>query len=185
MSWGFRGGSRWAKPFRRNTRKSLWHQFRGLLCLDERGQMAVELAVLMPVVLAVCVITTDMMVYLDACARFDRVAPEVVRYHASSPDASHYGTTAGIGAMQDDLVASMDAANCFSFQVSYGGGVFSSGAEQVPDALLSLVPQPQRYVCEMEYVPWPFTGAVFGVEPLHIEHVRTYVVDPYRPGAVI
>ena len=43
---------------------------------DERGQMAVELAVVLPVVLIVLVIAIDCAVYLGECARFDHLAAQ-------------------------------------------------------------------------------------------------------------
>jgi len=88
---------------------------------DERGQMAVEMAVLMPVVLALAIVATDLMVYLDASARFDRVAPEVVRVHACSPASSEYGVAAGVTGMQTDLAASMGESDHLEFSVSWGG----------------------------------------------------------------
>lgn len=48
----------------------------------ERGQMAVELAVVTPVILLVLVIAIDMLVFAGECARFDHIAAR-----SSSPKA--------------------------------------------------------------------------------------------------
>ena len=45
---------------------------------EERGQMAVELAALMPVILVSLVILWNLARYVSACVLFDRVAPDAV-----------------------------------------------------------------------------------------------------------
>ena len=51
----------------------------------EKGQMTVELAVAMPVLIVVAVIAANALTFFAECAVFDRVAHEAVRVHAAAP----------------------------------------------------------------------------------------------------
>ncbi len=61
---------------------------RSLSTYQKSGQMTVELAVCLPVILAFIGILLNVMGYLNVCARFDRVAADAVRSQATS---SGYG----------------------------------------------------------------------------------------------
>ena len=148
---------------------------------DERGQMSVELAVLMPVALALLVIVVDLMVFMGDCARFDRVSAQMVRINVASPSADAYGRDAS-GAIQQGISAAMGGRDRLDIQVSYQGKLYSATDE---DGLLSLLPQPQCYRCSMTYHPWPFNVGFLGFAPLSIQHHRDYVIDSYRPGILI
>ena len=50
-----------------------------------RGQMTVQLAVAMPVLIIVAVIAVNALAFFAECAVFDRVAHEAVRVHAAAP----------------------------------------------------------------------------------------------------
>ena len=54
---------------------------------EERGQMAVELAALMPVILVSLVILWNLARYVSACVLFDRVAPDAVLAEAAAAGA--------------------------------------------------------------------------------------------------
>lgn len=165
----------------------------GVLSLlrDQRGQMAVELVVVMPVLLAIVVVVLDGMVYLDACARFDRVAGEVVRLHVCSPAAGEYGATAALGTIEQQIGESMGHSDRLSVSVESvgilgaGADASMSGGQDGGIALLSFIPQAHRYVCTLEFEPWPFSTGGFGVSIGALKHERSYVFDPYRPGAIL
>ena len=70
---------------------------------DERGQMAVELAVVLPVILIVLVIAIDCAVYLGECARFDHLAAQSVLANATSPSRNSYDASARAQAVQAEL----------------------------------------------------------------------------------
>ena len=53
-----------------------------------RGPATVELAVVAPVLVVLALISYNMMVFVSATARFDRVAPDIVLAHGSSPPTS-------------------------------------------------------------------------------------------------
>ena len=52
---------------------------------EERGQAVVELACVVPVVLACALVAVNLGVYIERCARFDRVAPDMVLAHGIAP----------------------------------------------------------------------------------------------------
>ena len=56
---------------------------RGLI-KDERGQAAVELVIVLPVMAMLLVILVDALVFLEECARFDHLAPQAVLAQAGS-----------------------------------------------------------------------------------------------------
>lgn len=60
------------------------------LACGENGQMAVELAIVAPIILVVLVIVIDMLVFAGECARFDHVAPQRVLAQAASASMDGY-----------------------------------------------------------------------------------------------
>lgn len=150
---------------------------------SERGQMVVELAVCMPVMLVVMVLVVDMMVFLGDCARFDRISGEIVRECAASPSSMQYSSSAKVGDMNEQIAEVMGDKPWLSYEVTCDGGLIG-GEAVAAGSVLSFVPQPQRYTCTLSYTPWPLENGVFGVAPRPIEHSRTYVIDPYRSGVL-
>ncbi|MCH3942361.1 MAG: pilus assembly protein [Atopobiaceae bacterium] len=53
--------------------------------LEERGQMTVELAVVVPVVVVMALVVFDLMRFVALCARFDRVSLDAVVSQGISP----------------------------------------------------------------------------------------------------
>ncbi|MGN0035445.1 MAG: hypothetical protein ACI364_06930 [Coriobacteriales bacterium] len=147
---------------------------------DERGQMAVELMVVLPVVVALVIVLVDCMVFLGDCARFDRVCCEAVRVHAASPDSSSYGTSSTLDAIRSSIEESMGRSERLACAVSCDGAVAAAAG----GSTLSFVPQPVVYTCTLEFTPWPLGSGAFGVSPHALSHEKRCVVDPYRPGVV-
>lgn len=158
-------------------------QLRAMPVRGSDGQMAVELAVTMPVMIVVMVITIDLMVFLGDCARFDRVAPELVRAAVASPAVDGAGNVAGV--VEAGLRESCGGEGRLGFHVSDEGGIYSGSARSSSGTLISLVPQPHRYRVVLEYTPWPFKRGAFGFSPGPLTHEKTYVADPYRFGVVV
>ena len=69
---------------------------KGVVC-EEGAQATVELAVVAPVLVVLALISYNMMVFVSATARFDRVAPDIVLAHGSSPPASDSDAGQGRG----------------------------------------------------------------------------------------
>lgn len=75
LSWLRRKGGIWSSlTGRANHRCSLVG--------EERAQATVEMAVVVPVLLVLALIVYNIMLFVAATARFDRIAPDIVAAHA-------------------------------------------------------------------------------------------------------
>ena len=135
------------------------------------GQMTVELAVAMPVLIVVMVIAVNACTFFVDCAKFDRVAHDAVRIHAVSPG---YRQTAS---QTCDLIAqeirqALDAPNV-DVSVSCSG----TG------------PDFERFSATMQFAPTLFglgvRSSVFGVSMPKATHSTSIVVDVYKPGVIV
>lgn len=134
----------------------------------EGGQMAVELAVVTPVILIVLVIAVDMLVFAGECARFDHIAPQRVIAQAASAPMDGYGGDARVGAIQSALETDF-AKNGSSIEVS---------CEDAGMVLASMA----VYHCTFRFAPWPLSIAG---APAMLEHSCSVAVDPYTPGELL
>ena len=148
------------------------------------GQMFVEMAVVAPVMIVMAIVVVNLMLYIEAASRFDRVVPDAIMAVAVSPGSGasegsaqeHAVTVAIAGAMEG--IANVDVQVRAVSAWSWGDG----------DGVgFSFAPHLTRYVCTMTYHPWPSALTVAGVEagiPLTLTHERTFTVDRYRSGVV-
>lgn len=149
---------------------------------ETRAQATVEMAVVAPVLIVLALIVYNIMMFLSATARFDRVAPDIVLAHAVSP--------VGVDE-QGGSVAGTVAAELSEAMGSYGVEIEVTCAEEESSgasSLFSLVGGQRTYRCVMKYVPWPGNIVLAGVDmgaPVVLEHVREVTVDPWRPGVVM
>lgn len=134
----------------------------------ESGQMAVELAVIMPVILIVLVIAVDMLVYAGECARFDHIAPQRILALAVSAPMDGYADDTRVTAVQSALEGDF-AKNGSSVEVS---------CEDAGAAFASM----QVYRCTFRFAPWPLSIAG---APATLEHGCSIAVDPYTPGELL
>jgi hypothetical protein len=154
----------------------------GRLILSCKGQMAVELAVALPVILIMLGVLVNTMCYLNVCARFDRLAAEAVRIEAVSPAYGDYGSQS-----RADKVAALlrrkfaDKAGTVRIEVFVQRGPRpEAGGLSIP-----LAPQPETYVCVLHYSPAGLGVNFFGMDLLSLEHRRFYLIDPFRPGVLL
>jgi hypothetical protein len=154
--------------------------------------MMVELAVTIPVLLAVVGIAVNLMVFLGDCARFDRVAAEAVRTEAASPGFGAYGTISRAQAVQARIEQSFEGRGWLSFEVDAresailgGGSGEGGGGDTSSGPSFSLLPHQEEFTCRMRYRPWGFGDRFFGVSFSGIEHSRIFCIDPYRPGVFL
>jgi Flp pilus assembly protein TadG len=153
---------------------------------SRRGQMAVEMAVCIPVLLAVVGIAVNLMVFFGDCARFDRVAADAVRVGACSPGYGYYGSTSRTQAVQGIIEQSLDGKTYLSVTVQIDASGGSSGSSGSGNGItFSLLPNEEVYVCTLHYIPWGFGNSFFGINFTGIEHTRIYVIDPFRPGVLM
>lgn len=138
-------------------------------CLSsENGQMAVELAVVVPVVLLLVVIAVDALVFTSECARFDHLACQRVLACAASPGKSGYALDSRSAAVQSALEADF-AKQGSSVEVS------------VADAGVLLASM-NVFRCTFRFSPWPLSAAG---APLTLEHSCSLAIDPYTPGELL
>lgn len=130
--------------------------------------MAVELAVIAPVILVVLVIAIDMLVFAGECARFDHIVPQRVIAHAASAPMDGYADDARVAAIQSALAEDF-AKNGSSVEVS---------CEDAGTVMASMT----VYHCTFRFTPWPLSIAN---APALLEHECNVAVDPYTPGRLL
>ena len=142
--------------------------------------MAVELAVLVPVIVAVALVVVNVLRFSELCARFDRVASDAVVMHGVSP-AGTSGDLSGAEEVRAAIEAAMGDAAC---EVSVSVEAVSSGEGR---ALIDVAAGTSRYVCRLGYRPWPSSMSIAGVSaslPALAQHEKSVVVDRYRAAVV-
>lgn len=150
---------------------------------EEQAQATVEMAIVLPVMIVVALIVYNLMVFVSATARFDRVAPDVVMAHGVSPEGDGgLGCTAVADAVEPYLDEAMEGYDVdIEVSCETDGGESGEGA-------LSLVGSLWTFTCSMSYEPWPSGFSIAGVDlgaPAALVHKREVVVDPWRPGVVM
>lgn len=150
---------------------------------EERAQATVEMAVVVPVLLVLALIVYNIMLFVAATARFDRIAPDIVAAHAVSPSGESDGSTDdSVGVIESQIEGAM-AGYDVEIEVTCTEGGASSG-----DDLLTLIGGLRTYRCSMRMRPWPSSLSIAGVDlgaPVALAHPRNVTVDPWRPGVVM
>lgn len=133
----------------------------------ERGQMTVELCIVIPVVLIVAVIVVNALTFFEVCAEFDRVGRNAVRVVAASP--AH-------GQTQEQLAAAVKN------EVTDRLGDTASDVEVVCQQVDGCM----NYELTVKFAPTLF-GAnmrqeIFGVSLPNLSHSTELTVQQYSPG---
>ncbi len=153
------------------------------LMRDEQAQATVEMAIVAPVLLVLALITYNLMVFLAASARFDRVAPDIVIAHAASPSGEAGDLEGGVAdIVRSKLEAAMEG---YDLEVEVSR---EDSAEGAGTAVLSLVGTTVTYRCSFRMKPWPQGFSIAGVSmgaPVELTHARLVTIDPWRPGVVM
>lgn len=146
----------------------------------DSGQMAVELAVLVPVVVVAALVIVNVLRFTEACARFDRVALDAVVTQGVSPP----GVTsdlAGVGQVKGAIEEAMGEMACELVVRAEDASTTSAGAT------IDLAAGTTRYVCGLGFRPWPSSAQIAGVGfelPIIAWHERSFVVDRYKAAVV-
>lgn len=150
---------------------------------EERAQATVEMAVVVPVLLVLALIVYNIMLFVAATARFDRIAPDIVAAHAVSPSGEGDGSADdGVSVIESQIEGAM-AGYDVEIEVTCTEGGASSG-----DDLLTLIGGLRTYRCSMRMRLWPSSLSIAGVDlgaPVALAHHRDVTVDPWRPGVVM
>lgn len=146
----------------------------GLADMGESGQMAVELAIVLPIILVVLVIAFDGVVFVSECARFENIAPQKTMARAVSPTKKHYSNKKRVKLVEKDL------AKEFS---RYGEKV------KVTSRKLGVAYAGIRvYDFELSMTPWPLGASrsrILGVGlPRLLRHKYSFAFAPYTPGRI-
>lgn len=135
---------------------------------DQKGQMMVELCMLLPVVIVIAVIVVNAIMFFGDCAKFDRISRNAACAVAASPS---YGWNPGQSAaeIQAQVESEMSASNLTS---SVDVFVDSNGME--------------TYRATLRFRPTLFglglNTEVLGVPLPSLTHTSSITVSPYKPG---
>lgn len=147
----------------------------------------VELAIVAPVLIIMAIVVLNLMVFVGASARFDRVAPDVVIALGVAPASDERG----------DPIMDMSAAIEQSLNESMGryGAVVevelegkAGGEGRGARGTLDIAAGLKAYRCSMVYTPRPRLFGIAGFElgaPLELRHDRVVVIDPWKPSVVV
>lgn len=138
----------------------------------QRGQMVVELAMMVPVVIVVAIIIANLAYYASLCARFDRIAPDIALAHGVSPTGEQDARGA-VGEIESALAEAMGDG---SLDIS----VRTEPLDLATDGVLSISPFRVRIVCSMGYRPHPTLLSLAGVTarlPVVATHEASVVAD--------
>lgn len=178
MSWGATRGKRCVRASGL-ARGEVCRQRRGVACgqawrrrfSDERGQMTVELAVVLPVAIVIAVIAVNAMTFFSECAEFDRVGRNAVRVCATSPA---YG--------QDVAQSVALVETAISEAMGASGSDVEVSAQQDGLGYMS-------FEMTLLYRPTLFSlglkDEVLGVPLPVLRHEVSLVADAYKPGMLL
>lgn len=147
---------------------------------ERRAQATVEMAVVLPVLLVLGLITSNLMRFAVAVARFDRVAPDIVVAQGISPEGDGGAGQAALEAVRGELATAMEG---YGVDVEVTVEDRGFGSEET----FSLAPLTRSFTCSMAMTPWPSVVEIAGVSlgaPTRLRHERTMIVDPWKPGVV-
>lgn len=145
----------------------------------ESGQMTVELAVTIPVVIVVALTIYNLGRFIQLCAAFDEVSLDAIVTQGVSPPGEQTVLSA-TGAIREQVTSALPGDD---FEVTVSASAPAEGG----GATFSLAPLLTRYTCTLEYRPWPRSLAIAGTRleaPLKLRHERTLVVDRFKSGVV-
>lgn len=147
----------------------------------ESGQMSIEIAIIIPLVLVVAITMANIMEYLICCTLFDRVSLDAVLAHGVSP-AGLQTELAAVAEVESAIEGAMGGNPAITIEVSAAALSSPSGF------LASLNPHLTRFTCTLRFKPWPQRIRFAGVSmeaPFEIVHTKSLVIDRYRPGVVV
>lgn len=152
----------------------------GRCAREQAAQATVEMAIVLPVLLVLALLAYNVMLFVSAVARFDRIAPDIVIAEAVSPsgDEDAPDTSAVIEASLTRAMGDYDV----EIEVSC-----SHGGNEASGSLLSMVGGLDVYTCTLRMAPWPGALTIAGVSlraPSVLSHARTVTIDPWRSGVV-
>lgn len=144
---------------------------------ETSGQMTIEAAIALPVVVAVAVVIGNIAWYLVLCARFDRVALDMVIAHGVSP-AGEQDASSAAGQVRSAIESAMEGSVQVQVSVTHMNSFVN------PD-VFSISPTRLKFSCTMGFRPWPGSLSIAFAQiqlPAIAQHTRTLVVDAGQIG---
>lgn len=138
---------------------------------DFDGQMTIEFAVALPVMIAIAVIAVNAMTFFGICAAFDNDLRDLVRVHATSP-AYEQDVAQSCAAIEQGLAGAFENQDNVTAHVSAqavsGGHTTFTGTVEFSPTLFGL----------------GLKDSVFGVALPKLVHREELTVDCYKPGVL-
>lgn len=138
---------------------------------DRSGQVTVELAVVLPVVIIVAVIVVNALSFFSLCAEFDRAGRGAVRLCAASPAAG-----ADLSQIASEVESVVEGA------MELESGAVEVDARQIDSGHVV-------FELTLRYRPGLFgmglRDEVFGVPMPALTHMTCLAVDKYKPGMLV
>ncbi len=152
--------------------------------LDERGQMSVETALMLPILIVLAFVMSNVLLYVEACITFDRIAYDAVISQGVAPSGEQ-STEHAAREIKACIEDALDRSSTCNIEVTASEVGRLSGTN---DALFSVVPSLTSYECTLCFSPWGSSIQIAGFTftfPIQLTHTRSFVVDRYRPGVVV
>lgn len=164
-------GANLRRPQGAGARRGARCALRQLACASaQAGQMVVELAAVMPVVLMVAVAVIDGLVFTAACSSFDHLAAQGVLSVAAVPAGTEFSAADAAQELQARLQESSGEQ----------GRVRVEAQEQGSTCC---------FTCSLSMAPWPLARPgerLFStIVPLQLEHSFSFAVRPYVVGRLL
>lgn len=148
---------------------------------EDRGQAAVELALLLPAMVVVALVIINIGRFVECCARFDRAAPDMALAHGASP-AGEQDAASATGQVKAAIEQAMGDP---SLEVEVRVEPLDFGEAGL---LPALSPGRVRFVCSMAMRPVPSSLSIAGVSarvPPILRHECSVVVDVGTVGSSV
>lgn len=149
---------------------------------SEEGQSTVEFALLIPVMIVVGLILYNLGVFLYYAASFEQVAQDMILAHAVSFTVAENSSSPEEAVQQQLAAYFSDAPRC-SIEVTK-----NAVDTEISSDRIVLSPYLERFVCVLEYRPWPGHVKLPFLEmvaPVFLRKEVSLVVDRFRPGVVM
>lgn len=140
---------------------------RYLCANNKKGQVMIEFAIAFPVLIIVSLITLNALLFASDCARFDNIAKNSIRSHASSPSFDEESS------QSEKLIVS-------ELQESFSDKFYKLKVSSTKDNVY------HTYRVELQFYPTYFSESplhhVFNVVFSPLKHECSLTLNPYRPS---
>lgn len=154
---------------------------------EKAAQMSVELAVVLPVVLIIILLVFNLARYISLAMKFSSACSHVVvnlGITASDEQNAHERTRA----VQEQISEIMHLGDTGTVDVRIQQLDRLEAPQTTAQAIFSMLPQFNEFICTMQIRPWPANFVIAGISlspPAFLRFEYRLVVDPYRCGVLL